>query len=52
MNMKISELIAKLEKLKKKHGDLPVRVQTMDHNFSPEPVIREALSGPVVLLNP
>lgn len=50
--MKISELIAELERLKKVQGDLPVVVQTMSHVWAPEPTLRTAASGKVVLLNP
>lgn len=50
--MKISELQAKLEALKVKHGDLIVVVQTLSHLWSPEPTPRNAASGKVILLNP
>ena len=52
MNMTISQLIAKLEELKKEHGDITVVVQTLTHLWLPEPTVRKATSGKVVLLNP
>ncbi len=39
--MKISELISKLEDLRKEHGDIEVRVQTLSHVWDPDPVIRD-----------
>lgn len=50
--MKISELQAKLEKLKAEHGDIQTKVQSLSHVWDPEPMVRQALSGKVVLLNP
>lgn len=38
--MKISKLIAELEKLKKKHGDIEAKVQTMTHTFDPDITVR------------
>lgn len=49
--MKISELIAELEKLKKAHGDVPVRTQTLSHTWAPEPVVR-GKDEKYILLNP
>lgn len=52
--MSISELISKLESLRKEHGDVPVRVQTLSHVWDPEPVIRDKdeTSKGWILLNP
>lgn len=51
--MTIDELIKALNKLKEKHGgDTRVVCQTLSHVFPPEPTIRKATSGKVVLLNP
>ena len=49
--MKLSQLIEQLERLKREHGDLPVRVQTISHRFPPEPVVKQH-PLPHVLLNP
>lgn len=50
--MTIEQLVAKLELLKKKHGNIDVVCQTISHIFPPEPEVRKATSGKVVLLNP
>lgn len=50
--MTISELLKQLEALKEKHGDLPVRVQTLSHLWDPEPVVRKRDGIEWVLLNP
>lgn len=46
----ISELIEQLQEIRKQHGNIPARVQSLTHMFLVEPVVRE---GPVkyVLLN-
>lgn len=49
--MKISELIKKLEQLKARCGDLPVRVQSLSHMWDPEPTVIRKQSS-FVLLNP
>ncbi len=48
---KLSDLIKELERLKKRHGDLPVRVQTLSHLFKPEPTVRDWPGGKVVIVN-
>jgi hypothetical protein len=51
--MKISELVDKLEKMKKEHGDINVVVQTLSHAWAPEPELRPFKGKPeYVLLNP
>lgn len=52
--MKISELVAILEGIRKRDGDLKVVVQTISHYFPPEPVKKTqgAPYEPYVLLNP
>jgi hypothetical protein len=50
--MKISDLIQQLEVLKAKHGDLPVRVQSLTHTWDPEPELRPRGKPTFVLLNP
>lgn len=52
--MTISELISKLETLRKEHGDIPVRVQTLSHLWDPNPEIRDKDISPFawVILNP
>lgn len=51
MSDNISDLIKTLEAIKKKHGDLPVRVQTLSHLFKPEPTVRDWPGGKVVIVN-
>lgn len=51
-NLKISELVAELERIKREQGDIEVVVQTLSHLWAPEPVLRKASSGTVLLLNP
>lgn len=51
--MTISELVKKLEELKKEHGDIKVVVQTLSHAWAPEPQVRPFSGKPeYVLLNP
>ncbi len=55
--MKISDLIAILETIKAKHGDIEVKVQTLSHVWDPDPIVRESQTGygkhlDWVLLNP
>jgi hypothetical protein len=50
--VKISDLIAHLERLKQTEGDMTVVVQTLTHLWSPEPTVRKTTHGKVVLLNP
>lgn len=51
--MTISELIQKLDALKKKHGDIEVKVQTLSHLWEPEPETRPfGRKAEFVLLNP
>ena len=49
--MNISDLIEELEKLKKKHGDIPVRTQSLTHLWDPELVVKSKDKAPYVLLN-
>jgi hypothetical protein len=48
---RIDDLIADLQKLRQQHGNAPVRVQTLTHNWPPEPTVR---TEPItwILLNP
>ena len=46
--MTITELVTQLERLREKHGDLRVVVQSVSHAMPPEPEVR----GDAVLLNP
>lgn len=39
--MKISQLIAQLEKIKKGHGDLNVYTQSLTHTWDPELTLRK-----------
>lgn len=48
--MKLSDLIKLLTELKEKHGDVPVRYQTLTHRWKPEPEYVER--DQYVLLNP
>ena len=51
--MKISQLVELLEKLKKQHGDIPVKCQSLSHYWEPEPEIRGQLpQSKYILLNP
>lgn len=50
--MKISELIAELETIKFKHGDIDVKVQTLTHTWPPEPEVKGTPNDSWVLLNP
>ena len=51
--MKLSDLIKQLQDLQTKHGDLPVKVQTLSHSWPPEPVARPIGGEPeFILLNP
>jgi len=52
--MKLSDLIKHLEKLKEEHGDLPTHVQTLTHQWAPEPTAVKDGKGKYiyVLLNP
>ena len=51
--MTIDELIESLKQLKAKHGgETRVVCQTLSHIFPPEPTVRQAMSGKVILLNP
>jgi len=52
--VKLSELIEELERIRNKHGDVPVLVQTLSHSWAPEPEVREAHASKAkfVLLNP
>lgn len=48
----ISELILQLENIKKEHGDIPVRVNSMSHTWNVEPEVKERNGIKFVLLNP
>ncbi len=50
--MKISELVAQLERIKAEQGDMEIVVQTLTHLWAPEPTVRKSTTGKVVLLNP
>jgi len=52
--MTISELIKQLEDLKKEHGDIDVKVQTLTHAWAPEPTPRPGppKAARYILLNP
>lgn len=43
--MKISELIKKLEKLQKEHGDIEAKVQTLSHTWDPDITVRKYPGG-------
>jgi hypothetical protein len=50
--MRISALIKELEKIKRKHGDVPVKVQTLTHVWDPELSIKgKGMDVDYVLLN-
>lgn len=49
--VKISELIEQLEKLKKEHGDIPVKTQSLSHVWSPDITVRGKDKDKWVLLN-
>ena len=49
--MKISELIKELEELKKKHGDIQVKTQTLNHVWAPDLAIKGIGDYRYVLLN-
>ena len=49
--MNISDLMKKLEEFKAKHGDLPVRVETLSHTWAPDPVIRKVGEVKFLVLN-
>lgn len=49
--MTISDLIKVLETLKKKHGDIQVRWQSMSHLFKPDPTVRTIAGEKVVIVN-
>lgn len=48
---KISELMAQLEALKAKYGDIPIRVQSITHTWEPEPAFKKH-PEPHIILNP
>lgn len=51
--MRLSQLIMQLKRLKKEHGDLPVRYQSLTHRWEPEPTVTKTNSDTLfVLLNP
>lgn len=51
--MTVTQLITRLEELKKKHGDLEVKVQSLSHLWEPEPEPRPFGKKPIfILLNP
>lgn len=50
--MKISELVAILDQMKKTYGDLDVRVLSLSHSWAPEPVVQGKGSDQRVILNP
>lgn len=49
--MQISELIKELEEIEKKHGDIPVKTQTLTHIWDPELTIKGKGEDTYVLLN-
>jgi hypothetical protein len=49
--MNISDLIKLLEEYKAKHGNIPVRVETLSHTWAPDPVIKKAGEVTYLVLN-
>ena len=50
--MKLSTLIAELERLKKKHGDIEAKVQTLTHTWDPDMTVKRYPHGELyVVLN-
>lgn len=49
--MKISDLIKELEKIKEKHGDIPVYAQTLTHRWTPDLGVRKDGGVTWLLLN-
>lgn len=43
--MRITDLIAELERLKKAHGDIAVKVQTLSHTWPPDLTVRKYPHG-------
>lgn len=49
--MKISELVEELERLKKLHGDIPVRTESLTRTWPPDLVIRRRGFDKFLVLN-
>ena len=51
-SMMLSELMGTLEQSKATHGDMPVKWQSLTHQWNPDPVVRRSDGREYVLLNP
>lgn len=51
MNMTISDLIARLKEIRKQHGDIQVRIDSLSHTWTPDMAVRERAGEKVLVLN-